>query len=328
MKRCPTCNSTYSDDRLDFCPNDGASLETAPQAAPTEILPEAAMPYIGQTLPPPGAAGAGGYQNFQPPPPPYPIPQREAPTGPVMSTAETLTGIFFEPGRVFESFRVRPRFLVASLIVLVVSASFTWLFFFRAGYENVMRAILEHSPGMNPEGVERALQMYNNPIFKVINFTSPIYGLAMIFAGGAAIYLLGVMAMGKKMTYPQALAVWTYSTLPPALLLGIANIVLLFLRPSENIDPGALNRGGLVQANLSTVAQLAGLIDPKAHPALGAAFGAFDIFAFYGLFLAALGLQKVAKLSTGAAWGIVLAPWLVKVVFSIAIAALFGSSMG
>jgi hypothetical protein len=260
-------------------------------------------------------------QPFQPPPPPYHVPQDEVPTGPALSTVETISGIFFEPGRVFESFRVRPRFLVASLITLVVTASFTWLFFLRAGYENVMRAILERSPGMTPEGLERALQLYNNPLFKVINYAGPIYGLAIVFAGGAAIYLLGVMAMGKKITYPQALAVWAYSTMPPAVLAGIANIILLFLRSPDDIDPGALNRGGLIHANLSI------LVDPKAHPVIGATLGAFDIFAFYGLFLAALGLRKVAKLSPGAAWAIVLTLWLIRVIFSIATAALFGSSM-
>ena len=32
-----------------------------------------------------------------------------APTGPEMSTPETLTGIFFEPSRTFEALRARPR---------------------------------------------------------------------------------------------------------------------------------------------------------------------------------------------------------------------------
>jgi len=50
----------------------------------------------------------------------------------------------------------------------------------------------------------------------------------------------------------------------------------------------------------------------------------FDLLSFYGLFLAALGLRKVAKLSSGAAWGVVISLWLIKVLLRIGSAAIFG----
>ena len=50
-------------------------------------------------------------QDFVPPPPP--ASETDAAT---MSTPETLTGIFFEPSRVFEALRQRPRFLAAGII--------------------------------------------------------------------------------------------------------------------------------------------------------------------------------------------------------------------
>jgi hypothetical protein len=257
-------------------------------------------------------------QEFQPPPPPPTPPAREQPTGPVLSLGETLSGIFFEPGRVFESFRVRPRFLIAALIIVALSTLFVILFFQRAGYEEVMRAILEKSPGMTPEGMEPALKFYMNPIGKAFMYGSTVINMGIYFAAGAAIYLLGVMMMGKKVSYSQALAVWTYSSFPPAVLGGIANLILIFLKSKDDIDVGALQRGGLVQANLSI------LVDPKASPVLAALLGSFDIFSFYGLFLAALGLQKVARLSSGAAWGIVLALWIIKVVLAVSWAAITG----
>ena len=43
---------------------------------------------------------------------PMAVPNTPA-TGEEMSTAETLTGIFFEPSRTFVALRARPRFLVA-----------------------------------------------------------------------------------------------------------------------------------------------------------------------------------------------------------------------
>jgi len=50
----------------------------------------------------------------------------------------------------------------------------------------------------------------------------------------------------------------------------------------------------------------------------------FDILRFYGLFLAAIGLRKVAKISSGSAWGIVLGFFLIRAILGIASAAIFG----
>lgn len=258
-----------------------------------------------------------------PPPPPFP-PQAEKLEGPHLSTSETLSGIFFDPARVFESFRPRPRFLVAAIIITVLTLIFTVSFFQRVGYENVMRSAVENNPRadqMSDEQKERMLDLYRNPFMKALTYVSPIFNMAIFFAAGAAFYLLGVMAMGKSTTYSRALAVWTYSTLPPFLLSMLANFVLLFLKSPEDLDIVQMGRG-LVHANLSF------LVDSKANPVLSTLLGAFDVFKFYGLFLASLGLQKVAKLSSGAAWAVVLTIWLIGAVVAIAWALITGNAMG
>jgi hypothetical protein len=262
-------------------------------------------------------------QGFEPPPPPA-FPQAEQAAGPQLSTAETLSGIFFEPGRVFESFRVRPRFLVASIIIAVVTLVFAFVFFQKVGYENVMRSAIESSPNadqMSEEQKESALNIYRNPIVKALTYISPIFNLAFMFAAGAALYLLGVMMMGKSTTFSRALSIWVYSTFPPFMLSMLANLILVLLKSPEDIDITQLGRG-LVHANLSI------LVDSKASPVLSTLLGAFDVFKFYGLFLASLGLQKVAKLSSGSAWAIVIAIWLIGVVVAIAWAAITGNAMG
>jgi hypothetical protein len=174
---------------------------------------------------------------------------------------------------------------------------------------------------MSDEQKEKALEVYRNPIVKALTYISPIFNLAFIFAAGGALYLLGVMAMGKSTTYSRTLAVWTYASLPPFLLMMLANFILLFLKSPEELDIAQLGRG-LVHANLSI------LVDPKASPVLSTLLGAFDVFKFYGLFLASLGLQKVAKLTSGAAWAIVLAIWIVGVVVAVCWALITGNPMG
>ena len=262
-------------------------------------------------------------QGFQPPPPPPPFnPQPDPPKE--MSVGETLTGIFFEPGRVFESMRQRPRFLVATILCIVFYMMFTLTFFGKVGYDRVVREAVENGPRaeqMSPEQKENAIRIQSSPIVKAISFAVAPVIFAIIFAAGAALYLLGSMLMGKQIGYKQALAIWAYSSLPVTILTMILNVVLIFLKSPDDYDIVSASRRGLVKANLSF------LSDPKAAPMLYTLLGSFDLFAFYGLFLAALGLRKVGKMSSGSAWGIALAIWTFGVVFRIVLATIFGQGM-
>jgi hypothetical protein len=251
-------------------------------------------------------------------------PQPEPPGEPVMSTGETLTNIFFEPGRVFEALRARPRFLIAGLLIIAAFFTYTVLLYQRVGYENFVRSAVESSPqgaNMPPDQKERVIEMQTGPIFKAVNYASPLLGVAIFIALGGALYLLGTMTMARSISYKQAISVWTYSSFPPTLIAMLLNIILLFIKSPEDYDPAQAARRGLVRANLGL------LVDQTAHPVLATALGAIDLLSFYGLFLAALGLRKVARLSSGSAWTIVLIIWLIGVILRIAFSTFTGGAM-
>jgi len=261
--------------------------------------------------------------NFVPPPPPA-LPVSETSDAAAMTTGQTLTGIFFEPGRVFESLRERPRFLAAAIISTIALLAFTTLFLVRVGYERMITEEIESSPRaeqMTPDQKEQAIRIQTSPVVKAIRYCAPILVVAIIIAAGAALYLLGSMLMGRQLRYKQAVAVWTYSAMPPIVVSMILNIVLLFLKSPDDYDIVRASRRGLVQANLGL------LIDMKAAPVLGTFLSSIDLFAFYGLFLAALGLKKVGKMSSGAAWGIVLTIWIIGVIVRCAFAGITGGAM-
>jgi hypothetical protein len=65
-------------------------------------------------------------------------------------------------------------------------------------------------------------------------------------------------------------------------------------------------------------------IDAKTSPVLNAVLGTFDVFFIWGWILAAIGLRIVGKISTGAAWAIVLIVALLNVTFRV-VTALFSS---
>ncbi|MCA1593473.1 MAG: YIP1 family protein [Acidobacteria bacterium] len=244
-----------------------------------------------------------------------------------MSTPETLSGIFFEPERTFEALRARPRFLVAALVCFVVFMAFYLFYLQRVGYENIVNAEIEvrsQKSDVTEEQKQQGREIQMKPFVKAIRYASPPIGFVIVFAAGAAIYLLGVIMMGKSMSYKQALAVWVYSTLPPLVLAMIANIVLLLIRPPDPGDYDAVAGGlrGLVHANPGA------FMSSAASPVLVTVLSALDLFAFYGLYLAALGLRKVAGLSAGSAWAIALTIWALGVVVRIIVAAFTHTVIG
>ncbi len=242
------------------------------------------------------------------------------PNAPAMSTPETLANIFFEPGATFEALRARPRFLAVALILVALTALVTVLLFQKVPYEQVVRDAIEHSPRtaeMPAEQKEQIIAMQTGPIAKALAYCAvPIGVLITLFAGGA-IYLLGAMMMGGKLTYKQAVSVWAYSSFPPAVLGTLLGLVMLYLKAPEDLDfnrPGA----GLLVTNLGV------LIGAEGSKILRAALGWFDLFTFYGMYLAALGLRKVGKLTSGSAWTIVIVLWFIGMILSVLRTALFG----
>lgn len=238
----------------------------------------------------------------------------------VMSTAQTLTSIFFEPGETFLALKVRPRFLIAGLLTVVFFMAYYMTFVSRVGSETIARAQIEQrQPDATPEQIEQGLAMQNSPIIKVVTYASFPLVFAIMFAAGAGLYLLGTMLMGKSMSYKQALSVWVYSSYPPTIVYVVVNILLLFLKSPGDIDPTAIN-SGIARANPSI------LVDTKTQPMLATILGSFDLIAFYGLFLGAVGLKTFAKLSSGSAWAIVLGIWFVGLLLRVVMTLIMGQA--
>lgn len=246
--------------------------------------------------------------DFQIPPPPTLMPTPDPPT---MSTAETITSIFFEPGRVFDEFRQHPRFLIAGVLLVVLNIVITVTLFQRVDMGQYIRDKMDRS-GRAAQQTERQKEMgvkFTKIIFQV---AAPI-GVVIVTAGGSALYLLGVMAFGGTFGYKRSLAVWVYSSLPPTVLATLIAVLVLFLKAPDKIDPEHLlmtNPGSFMA--------------PDSSPVLTAFLTQFDLLRFYGLFLAALGLRKVGKISSASAWCIVLGFWLIVAVLAVGSKALFG----
>jgi len=254
---------------------------------------------------------------WQPPPPPEKI---EAPEAAEMSEAATLGSIFFEPGRTFEDLRRKPRFVIAGLIILIVLSIFNFAFIQRLGYERIVRDRMEANPRvqqMPADQKEQIISQQSGPIWKTIGYAAPVIGVALVIFVGGLIYWLGANAVGGSANYLQGVSVWVYSWFPPFVVAMIANFIILYLKAPEDIDI-MTSQGGLIHASPSM------LIDARAQPVLNALLGSLDLFSIWGWILAAIGLRIVAKISSGAAWAVVLIWALVGVAAKVVGALFFG----
>ena len=249
-----------------------------------------------------------------------PIPEQILKTDeePQMSEVGTLGGIFFEPGKTFEDLRRKPRFILASLIMIVLITLFNFLFINKIGFEQMIRARIESNERvmqMPAEQREAMIAQQTGPIVKGITYAATPIVVVIIFLIGGLIYWLGANAMGGSATFLRGVSVWVYSSFPPTVVSMLANILVLFLKSTDDIDI-ASSQSGLIHANPSF------FIDTKASPVLGAVLGTFDVFFIWGWILAAIGLRIVGKISSGAAWAIVLLVALLNVAFRV-VGALF-----
>ena len=119
------------------------------------------------------------------------------------------------------------------------------------------------------------------------------------------------------MTFLRGVSVWVYSSIPPTVVFVISNLIVLFLKRADEIDL-ARSQQGIIQANPGF------FLDAKSQPVLTAILSTFDLFALIGWVLAAIGLQKVGKISGGAAWGIIILMALVGMTFKVVAALVFG----
>lgn len=261
-------------------------------------------------------------EEWQAPPLPEEIKQNEDP--PQMSEAATLGSIFFEPGKTFEDLRRKPRFIFTTLIIIVLTTAFVFMLSNKIGEEGYRRFINDQldknqqTQSLSGEQRKQAVDLQLT-IMSITKYLFPVF-IIIGFALGGLIYWLAIKAVGGKASYLQGLSTWAYASFPPAVISTIANMIILILKPAEEIDVATSQRG-LLNANPSF------FIDGKEMPVVATLLATFDLFAIWGWILAAIGLQIVGKISSTAAWGIVIILALVGLTFRIVFSLVNGTPM-
>jgi hypothetical protein len=226
-----------------------------------------------------------------------------------MSELSMIGNVFIEPGSVFDDQRRKPRFLLGGILIIIAFSIFQVAFIEKFGFEKIARARIEANKrvaDLPADQKEKIIEQQAGPVAKYISYGIVPVAMIVFFLLGGLIYWLGGNAMGGSGTFLGGVAVWVYSSLPPVLVFTAANLIVMFLKDPDTIDL-ATAQGGLLKANLGF------FLDQKAMPTVYALISSFDLFAIWGWVLASIGLQRVAKISSGAAWAVVLMLGLIGV---------------
>lgn len=251
-----------------------------------------------------------------------------------MSTPSTLLNIFFSPGEVFQNLRRHPRWLVALLIMSVLTSVYLNAFMYRLTPERVANfaidKTLESSFVKNNEqarqqieaGRAQAIADTKNPVLKAGQAINSFVGQVFLYAFCALIFFLFALAMGGRLNYWQAFSAAVYAFFPIAIIRFALNTLLLFVKDPADIHP-ILGQGSLIQDNLNF------LVTPSESPILYTLLSLFSLLSFYWIWLNVTGLKNAGeKVTPTIAWSATLTLFFLMVLISIAFSALFASFLG
>jgi len=248
---------------------------------------------------------------------------------PRMSTPSTLANIFFSPTEVFRNLRKHPRWLVAVLIMSVMSSVFLNLFLYRLTPERVTNYAIDKTLEMSflndqaraqiESGRQKAIEDSKNPVLRAGQATNSLVGQVFLFAFLGGVFLLCAAAMGGKINYWQAFSVAVYASFPIAVIKFLLNTLILFLKDPDDIHP-ITGQGGLIHDNLNF------LIAPADHPVLYTLLGTLSLLWFYWIWLNATGLKNGGeKVSSSTAWTSTFIVYGIIILLGVVVAFLFPS---
>lgn len=253
------------------------------------------------------------------------IPDAEAP----LSFFDRITGIFYEPSRVFRNLRAHPQWIGAFVVVIVLSAIYTFAFVQRITPERIVdhitQKVAEMPPPFTPPpaAIEKMksdqLAEYKNPIQHASGVVRSSIGLFVLGAFVAALSLLLILVFGGRINYWQALSVVFHVWLPVMAIQKLLGLVILYLKAPEDLHP-VLNQETTLQDNLGI------LMSPAQHPVLFVLLSFIGLTWFYMVWLRAKGLRfGGTKVSSGAGWGVSLMIYILFMLFASLMTALFPS---
>ncbi|HEU4434562.1 MAG TPA: YIP1 family protein [Pyrinomonadaceae bacterium] len=247
-----------------------------------------------------------------------------------LSLLQKVTGIFFEPSRVFRNLREYPLWIGAFVIIGALSSIYGYAFVHRITPERIIeqsRRQMESlgtwapPPEIREAQLEKQLEAMKSPASLISATLNSFPLLFILLALTAALSLVGILAFGGRINFWQAFAVTVYAAFPVVVVQKVLGLLILYLKNPDDLHP-VLNRDTTLQDNLGI------LFSPADHPILFVMASFIGLTSIYGLWLRAKGLHLGAtRASSGAGWGVAITLWVLLILFVVTITALFPASI-
>ncbi|NKE07047.1 Yip1 family protein [Mesobacillus selenatarsenatis] len=206
----------------------------------------------------------------------------------------SLIGMFWSPGEQFDRIRKNPKIWVPLILVSVLYVIGMMTLSMDASYLGL--------DGMSEEEAAMVLA-FSKITVAITGILTPVFVVLI----SSAIYMIFTKIAGSDVTFKQLFSMNTH-----IMIIGAAGLLLnMLLRAVIGGNPEIF------------ITSLAGLMNSDKPGVLGA----IEVFSIWQSILTAIGLQRVAGLSKGWAWGIAIAFFLIGIGFAI-IGAMFSNTMG
>jgi Yip1 domain len=252
------------------------------------------------------------------PPPLLPVASQPQPEVAPLSEGQRLVNTFFAPSKTFSDLRRNASWWAPFLIIAIVSLSFVYVADRKVGF----RKIAENQLRAQPKQADQVEQMpadqreknmqQRTALTKGISYG--FFGVTLIWYAIVAAMLLATLkfALSAEVKFKTLFALVLYSSLP-----GILKAILAIVSLLAGVAGDAFTFQNPIASNPGY------FVDPTTNPVLYGFLSSFDIFTFWTLALAAIGITCISKVKRGAAFAVVFGWFAVLVLIGVGFSAAF-----
>jgi hypothetical protein len=231
------------------------------------------------------------------------------------SFLQRFSGVFTEPGKVFEDIVSKPDFIGPLVLLILVSVAVTETMLSKIGMQRIIHASIAQSrqaSSLSPAQINQAIER-GAAIASVFAHVSALFGVPIFLAAVAGIGLIVLNGIfGVHVGFKKVFSVVCYADLPSVLAGVMAMAVMLFG------DPDHFNPQSPAPSNPGF------FLNPRETPRpVLALASSFDIFVLWFLILLAIGLSRVSggAVKSRSIFFIYFGLWMILVVAKVGFAA-------
>lgn len=231
------------------------------------------------------------------------------------SSIGRVVGVLVSPTRTFEAIRERPTWLVALVVLVILSVVGGYLVAGKLDVEEVVReSIADSGRQLSDEQLDQAVAIQEK-LMPVLSIGGPLVIFPVACLLMALVFWVLLKMLGGEFAYKTSFATTIHGLMPNAIS-ALLTIPVVMARGELGYEE--------VRSGILLASNLAAFAGEETGKGLIALLASIDLFSIWSLVLLTIGFAVVGKVSRGKAAGVVVGLWAVYVAFKVGIAALFG----